>query len=361
MTEKTDFLQAVECEATSRSDFIEHIQSVAPIDLGRKKLSVIGSVCEYEQDRFIETLRDQFELVAVEDDLILMWSNRENIPYYVLYDDDEFPIFFTAANKTDEIPATLGKYLKSNSSMSRMWVGKQEMERYRTQMVRDTENLLIPYFTAKRSKNSDVPAKKRPNYDRTISYWADDGLETYRHMKSQYGVLPTNIQFEDPGRFKFAITQKGVFTSMERGVEQIMDLLDQSVDRLRRIKRKIDTGGYYVESYDQILEEVSIPCSKPWAIKLEERPTVGDIENIETNVKKSNLEFQILGFKSDTRKRTFDAEFMDTEDYSKTVVRTKKDEIRIFPTEDTGIDQNIRIYNFIDDHIEPGCEAIEVA
>lgn len=361
MTEKTDFLQAIEHGATSRDDFIEYVHSEAPFDLGRKNLSVIGSVCEYDRDEFVETLRDQFEIVSIDEDIVLMWSSSENIPYYVLRDDREFPIFFTAANKTDEIPATLGRYLKRNSSMSRMWVGKQEMERYRTQMVRETENLLIPYFTAKRSNNSDVPAKKRPNYDRTISYWGDDGLESYRHMKSQYGVLPTNLQFEDPGRFKFAITQKGVFTSKERGVLEIMDLLTQSVNRLRRIKRKIDTGSYNFKSYGRTLEELSIPCSKPWAIRLEERPSVGDIENIQTNVNNSNLEFRILGFKSDVRKRTFDAEFMDTEDYSKTVVRTKKNEIRVFPREDTGIDQNIRIYNFVDDHIEPGCEAIEIA
>ena len=357
-----DFLNAMEQGATSRDSFLKYIQSGVDLsDLGRKKLSIIGSVSEYDSKTFIESLRRHFDIVENEGEVLLLWAEEEKIPYYVLRDDREFPLFFTAANKTDEIPDTLGEYLKEDQMMSRMWVGKQEMERYRQQMVQAHEHLIIPYFTAKRSKHSEIPAKERPSYDRTISYWADDGLETFRHMKSRYGVLPTNIQFEDPGSFKFVVTQKGVFTSMEGGVGQIADLLQQTVKRLREIKLKIDTGGYEQEQYQDVLSNLSMPCSKPWAIQLDGRPEIQDIKYLENNVAESNLEFRVLNFDVDYEQRSFDAEFMDTEDYGRTAVRTKKEEIRIFPQEATGIDQNIRIYNFIDDHIEPGCSAIEVA
>ena len=51
---------------------------------------------------------------------------------------------------------------------------------------------------------------------------------------------------------------------------------------------------------------------------------------------------------------------MDQNNYGKTAIRTKDTDIRVYPREATGIDQSIRIYNFVDDHIEPNPDAIEV-
>jgi hypothetical protein len=240
-----------------------------------------------------------------------------------------------------------------------MWVGKREMERLREQMVRDYTDLIIPQFTAKRSKHTDISAKKRPEYDRTIRYWADDGLEVYRHLKSRYGVLPTNIQFEDPGRFKFQITQDGVFTSIDNGIEEIANLIEQSTERLQFIKRKINTS-FYDENGAESLQEFSMPYSKPWAIELDERPAKSDIRHFEGNVKDSNLEFSVIHFDQYLDVRGFDAELMDKNNYGKTAIRTKDTDIRVYPRESTGIDQSIRIYNFVDDHIEPNPNAIEV-
>lgn len=356
---RIDFLDAIDREYSSRDDFIDYIQTDVDLNNLDNKLSVVGSVSEYTRSNFIQSLQGHFNIVDEQEELILLWAENESVPYYVSLHDREFPLFFTAANKTDEIPDTLVKYLKSDQMMSRMWVGKREMERLREQMVRDYDHLLIPYFTAKRSKHTDIPAEKRPDYDRTMSYWADDGLETFRHMKSRYGVLPTNLQFQQPGSFKFQITQDGVFTAIDNGVEQISNLIQHTINRLRIIKSAIDTADYNEKSYD-ILQEFSFPYSKPWAIQLDERPAVDDIRHFEGNLAESNLEFDVLDFDPNYEKRAFDAELADTEDYSRTGVRTKEDQIRVYPRESTGIDQSFRIYNFIDDHISPNPEAIEV-
>jgi hypothetical protein len=280
----------------------------------------------------------------------------------VSIDNPEFPIFFTTANKTDELPGTLGTYLKDVPQLSRMWVGKREMERLRKRVVGDHgSQLLIPEFTAKRSKHSDIPAKQRPEYDRTVRYWADDGLEMFRHMKTHFGVLPTNIQFELPDAFKFQITQRGVFTSIDEGLDELSVLLDDTISRLDILKNQIDTADYDREVSPRALETTSFSYSKPWAIDLESRPAVEDIQHFEANIAESNLEFKTLDFQPDEANRAFDAELMDKSNYGRTDLRTKEDSIRVYPNGGSFLDESIRIYNFVNDHIDPNLEAVNVA
>lgn len=359
--DQLDFLDAMDRRYDSYDDFIDYIQTDVNLNKLDNNLNLIGSVSEHSRTSFTESLQTHFEVVEKGENLLLLWSSKEDISYYVTLEDEEFPIFFTAANKTDEIPETLGAYLKSDPAMSRMWVGKREMERLRERMVQEHEHLLIPQFTAKRSKHSEVPAKKRPNYDRTIRYWADDGLEVFRHMKNRYGVLPTNIQFECPDKFKCQITQEGVFTSISDGIPQLADLIDNTITRLKIIKEKIDSAEFEEEVPTKELEDITFSYSKPWAIDLDEKPTVGDIEHLEGNLEASDLQFKLLEFDCNKEKRSFDAELMDTENYGRTSMRTKESSIRIYPNGPSFIDESIRIYNFVDDHIDPDLEAVKVA
>lgn len=362
MTRKQiDFLDAMEREFDSRQDFVDYLQADADLENRKENLNLVGTVSGHDRSSFIQSLEPSFDIFEESENLLLLWAPSERISYYVTLDDMEFPIFFTAANKTDQIPETVGKYLMEDPLMSRMWVGKREMERLREHMVGEHESLIIPEFTAKRSKHSDVPAKKRPNYDRTIRYWADDGLEVFRHSKSRWGVLPTNIQYEVPNQFKCQVTQKGVFTSIKSGVKELSDLIDMSVTRLRIIKNVIDTAEYEDEVSNGELDDTTFSYSKPWAIKLDERPTRADIEHFEGNLKASDLQFRLLDFKSNKERHSFDAELMDKKNYGRTDMRTKEDSIRIFPNGPSYIDESIRIYNFVNDHIDPNLEAIEVA
>jgi len=356
-----DLLDAMDRDYSSRHDFVDYLRTEAPLEDLKKNLNLVGSVSSHSRPTFIQSLETHFNMVEERENLLLLWAPKEKISYYVTLDEPEFPIFFTAANKTDEIPDTLGEYLKNDPMMSRMWVGKREMERLRKQMVQEHDHLLIPEFTAKRSKHSDIPAKKRPNYDRTIRYWADDGLEVFRHAKSRYGVLPTNIQFEHPDSFKCQVTQEGVFTSIDNGLKQLSDLIDNSITRLQFIKDKIDTAEYEDEIPAKTLEDTTFSYSKPWAIDLETRPTAKDIEHFDGNLSASNLQFKLLDFASNKERRSFDAELMDKENYGRTNLKTKESSIRIYPNGPSFIDESIRIYNFVDDYIDPNLEAIEVA
>jgi len=178
-------------------------------------------------------------------------------------------------------------------------------------------------------------------------------------MKSALEEKSRSIASRKSGNFKFQITQDGVFTAIDGGVDNIASLIDQSTKRLRFVKQIINTSDYD-ENGTGFLEDVSLPYSKPWAIQLDDRPAKDDIRHFEGNVEASNLEFSVVHFDSYLDSRGFDAELMDKNNYGKTAVRTKEDAIRVYPREDTGIDQSFRIYNFVDDHIEADPEAVEV-
>ncbi|MDB2276559.1 hypothetical protein PM022_18960, partial [Halorubrum ezzemoulense] len=56
----------------------------------------------------------------------------------------------------------------------------------------------------------------------------------------------------------------------------------------------------------------------------------------------------------------FTAEVVDTENFARTELKSTEDSIRVYPRDNTGIDQSVRLYNFVDDYIDPNCRPIEI-
>jgi hypothetical protein len=55
------------------------------------------------------------------------------------------------------------------------------------------------------------------------------------------------------------------------------------------------------------------------------------------------------------------AELIDERSFGKTVLRTHEDAIRIYPREDTGIDQSIRRFAYIADHPDADAQPTQVS
>ena len=122
-------------------------------------------------------------------------------------------------------------------------MAKNQIEEIRCEITYDTD-ILVPYFTAHYSPSSKVENITRPGYERTVQYYSDDGVETFKSMRDRYGVFPTNIQFKKPGMFKFRITQEGVFIINDGGVGPAVNLLQGVIDHLRGVKNAIRTARY---------------------------------------------------------------------------------------------------------------------
>lgn len=356
-----DFLDASDREFHSLNSVFSFLESVELKQLDNR-LKIIGAISDFDsEDQFTQSLTSHFQISSTHGDLINLSARvsdgDERVPYYVFL-DDMFPIFFTTGTLTKEIPPTLQEYILNRSEMARMWIAKRQMERLRESVVSGNPYVIVPFFTGQRTKNVNISASKRPNTERTIVYYGDDGLETYREMKHQYGVLPSNIEFESPGHFHFRIKEQGIFTLMDSGVSQIYSLLSETKEHLQRVKNAIDTSSYGEES-GQLLDR-PIPYSEPWGIRLESGLSESDISDFEANIEFGDRDMTVTEYSPSYNPNGFAAEVVDTEHYARAELKSTKDMIRIYPRGNTGIDQNVRLYNFVDDYIDPNCQPAEI-
>lgn len=357
----TDFLGTTGREFDSLTDFFGFLQA-ANLDGIDGNLKIIGSISDYPTvDEFIDSLSTHFTENHRAGNILnisaQVTQTDERVPYYV-YLDDTFPVFFTTGTLTKEIPPTLHDYLLSRSEMSRMWIAKRQMERMRQSLVSSHPSLLIPFFTGRRTQNVNIPARRRQNTDRTVVYYGSDGLETFREMKLQYGILPSNIEYESPAQFNFRVKEQGIFTLLDGGVSQVHAVLRETKDHLRNVKEAIDTSAYGTEP-NQLLQR-EIPYSEPWAIQLEAGLSEEDVTNFQQNVELEDHELTVTEYSPHYKPLGFSAEVVDTVNFARTELRTARDSIRVYPHDTTDIDQNIRLYNFVDDYIDPNCQPIAV-
>lgn len=383
-TDESDFIEADGEEFYSLEEVTSYIKETATLSDIDGDLSVIGSISDFETiDDFVESLQSHFFVEDRYGDLLHLNAKDLDVPYYV-YLSEEFPIWFTTGRKTEDMPESIDAYLKSEIDIGRMWISKTQMENLRQRIVNRYPDVLMPYFTASRSKHSDIPAQRRPRYERTFQYYGKDGLETFNEIKYEYGVLPTNLKFQQANEFKFRVTTRGVFTIKNGGLAEVLSVIHDSIERLQEVKEAIDTSGFK-RTTNQFAGGQTIPESQPWAVQLNSSVTQADIERLENEIQE--WEFNIgeldASFKQDipesqepadegpliegeqqliTQSKTrLKAELIDERSFGKTVLRSHEDTIRIYPREHTGIDQSVRLFEFITDQIDPKAYATQVA
>lgn len=380
-----DFLKVDGEEFYSLEEVTAHIQETATLSDIDGDLSVIGSVCNFETtEDLIESVESHFFIEERHGDLLLLNAKKLDVPYYV-YLSDEFPIWFTTGRKTEDMPESIDDYLKSEPHIGRMWISKTQMENLRQRIVNRYPDVLMPYFTASRSKHSEISANRRPRFERTFQYYGKDGLETFNEIKYEYGVLPTNLKFQKSNEFKFRVTTRGVFTIKNGGLSEVLTVIEDSIERLKEVKEAIDTSGF-ARTTNEFASGQTIPESRPWAVQLTEEVTESDIDRIKEEV--DEWEFNIgeldvsygeglpdsegipsgEGALQMEQKElmkgsspSLKAELIDERSFGKTVLRTHENTIRVYPREQTGIDQSVRVFEFITDQIDPNAYATQVS
>lgn len=332
------------------------------VDLGEidGDLSVIGSVSNFANlDTFIESSQSHFKILRKNRNLLLLDAKKFDVPYYLFWDED-FPIWFTTGRKTEDLPKTIDEYFKSEPRIGRLWISKREMENLRQRIVEGYPEVLMTYFTARRSRHSDIQAERRPDVERTFQYYGKDALETFNEIKVNYGVLPTNLKFHKPNNFKFRVTQKGIFTIKYGGIEEVLTVIQDSVNRLQNVKDAIDSSNFSTNT-NKYSPESSIPISKPWEINLQSEIRQGDIDRFQSD-ELDTWEFSLTEIQSsfENDPPLFQTTLLDNRAYGKSIIHSKNSSLRVYPRKGTGIDQSLRIFEFVKDQIDPSAHATTV-
>ncbi|WP_424007653.1 hypothetical protein [Haloferax denitrificans] len=361
MGTELDFLDVGRQHFQDFNRFKAHIEEKVTLSSLDGKLSVVGSISNYNsKDDFTNSLSERFEVVREQGNLLLLKSKTRDVSCYV-HINDGCPLFFTTGTKTKDIPKTIGEQIKRDPQLSRMWVGKRRMEEIRQEIAND-DDVLIPYFTAHYSPSSDVKNVTRKGVERTIQYYGNDGKQTFKEMKEQYGVFPTNVQFKKPGSFKFRITQDGVFTLNSGSATPVISALQDTVEQLREVKDAVNSSSY--ETVESGLgRDHSVPVSNPWKIELTKPLTSSHLEYFQDSIESDNWDFGVSRYDDGAKsgETWLSAEVVDKVNYGRIGIRTKSPKtIRIYPREMTGFGPSMRLFSFVSNHLDQYSQADKV-
>lgn len=362
MTTESDYLDAMDREFSSLEDFIQYLENDYKIGLQPGEFNILGAVNNLPSKKdFADSITAVFKELDSTGDLYLLTTTvEEERVYHYVYMDEKFPVIFTKANKTDQIPPTIGRFLQNKHNVGRLLLSQRQIDEIRKNIVSKYEDLLVPFFSAKRTQDSNIEARRRPNTNRSLQYRADDGLETYREMRFNYGILPRIMTFERPNHFKFRVKQEGVFVHQSGSIIELWNFLQQQINRAEKIVDCSNTGGYG-EVTSSFFDDKEIHVSSPWAIEVEDGIKGPALENFKEHMNDSFWEFGVSEYNAYPEVPSFEAELIDEIKYERTILKTKEDSIRVFPRELTDVDQSVRIFNFISDHFDSDCRARKVA
>lgn len=359
--QSTDFFQVEDRRFDSVEELISHVSETVDLgDLEGGDLNIIGTITNYGSfDELLSSIEPEFQVIQHNGQLARLNARQQNIPYYVYWQPD-FPIWFTTGQKTDEIPQTIGKYLRNRGQIARLWISKREMEDLRRTLVRKDDSILMTYFSASRSRYSDQPAERRPNVDRAFQYYGRDALTTYEELKYEYGVLPTNLKFQKANEFKFRVANQGIFTIKDGGLSEVLEVIQNSIERLSEVKEAIDTADFSMVE-NKFVDSGKVPQSRPWTIHLNSQITAGEVDRFDDDTLEE-WEFQVSELQQsfDREVPHFKAKLRDKDTLEEIIVRSNNDRLRVYPQEKSGIGQYIRLFEFVADQIDPSAQASAV-
>lgn len=364
MTEITgDFLDIGGLEFNSRDSFMKYIDGEYRQSNSTGGFNIIAAVNNLDDPSMFSRLLEQnFTVLEQNGDLLRIHTTVDDEPVYsYVYLDDNAPLFLTNANKTDQIPPTITYFLQSTQNVGRLMLSKREIDETRKRIVSEHENVMIPFFSARRSADKPISAKRRPETERSIQYRADDGLETYREMRYNYGVLPRIMTFECPNRFKFKIKDDGTFVHVRGGLQTLWNCLEREIERVGELVEAANSGSYGEEESSFLEEDELFSVSRPWAVEVPEGITAEHVKTLPTQLNEKFWEFSVADYYSQPKIRSFEAEVIDETTKERTTMKTKGNDVRIFPREFTDVDQSLRLYNFISDHFDADCTPKRVA
>lgn len=364
MNDKQDFLDLMNRKFRTVDNLVHYLDNEADLASLSGEFNIFASVNNLGgKEDFFEAIKhsEQFNISQESDDLkLLRATHEESTIYTYVYLDDDFPVFFTTANKTDELPPTIWAFLQETQDIGRLQLPKRAIDNLRTRLVSEYDDLIIPYFSARRSFDSNAPARRRPNVERSIQYRGMDGIETYKEMRYNYGILPKIMVFERPHRFKFRVKQNGVFVHVTGSLFELWSALQREMERTLSIKESANTGGFGdVES--TFFENREMHVSSPWEIKVDEGIEKSSLDGFKSHLGEDFYEFNVSEFQTAPDAASFQAEVIDDSSHELLTLKSKNDTIRVFPREQTDIDQSVRIFNFVSDHFDSECEARAVA
>lgn len=361
MTENS-FLKLENEDFREIDEFTDFLINERDINSLGDDLKVIGAITEHRTLGSLKEDLTTFEIVNNFGNLLLLKTPFEGTDrYFYSYFDESngFCMFVTLENKTDVIPKTLMSFVQNTPNFTPLWINPDTLDEIKSEICSKYENTLIPYFVAKRRKNTEIPAKFRGGRNRVIEYYGDDGRTTLKELKKLYGVLPTTLEFKLPNNNQFVIGHKGIFTIKKGDFEIIFEIINNSLQKLLEVRNVVNSSSYDIVKADTENRSFSMESKKPWIINLENRIDYEDVPEIEKELEEKEWGFAVVDKVAKKGSLYLSAKVVDTRKNREIEIVSDGKQIKVFPPEDEEIGSSMRFYQFVKEALDKNAEAVK--
>jgi hypothetical protein len=283
-------------------------------------------------------------------------KDAKRAEYYLYYDETSGVIlFYTDMRKTEEIDSTVGELLADEEGLHYLYVSPR-LFRILRETARQETHGEVTRFIADRLQESDYPARIRPEYERTIQYHGDDGLDTLAEMETNYGVRPRNITFNITNVAKFRVVRDGVF-ALERGdVERFFEYVHSCIEEAQKVKDAFDASSFEMLP---ATDNLSVPTSDPTTIQLSGSLNYEEVGPITSQMRDEG--YLVVDSFRQEGSVYFTSKVIDTEKQNTFRLRASEDEIRVFPQEsESHVGSFLRFHEFVQNHVDPNASVAPV-
>lgn len=318
--------------------------------LSKDDLYIISGVTELSQSEFEARLDDKDWEVDQEYGCIkkisCQYSSTHRAEAYLHFDNEKQLFFlYTNQRKTEEINGAIVPLLKHIRGVHYLYISPRVLKEVTEQIAEENESAKVTEFIAKRTKGTEIPAEERPNKERTINYYGDDGLRTLREVENKYGVLPHILEISIPGELNFRIDKEGVFKLKSGSLSLMFDYLDECINECLDIKQAYDSTN--VEDIE-ISEGNVVSQSTPARIQL--NLEYEDIDPLQTSLR--DRDYALIDTNVERGSVYFSTKVYDQENNLFFNLRADAEAIRVFPSDERDISTFFRFFELVQSTVD---------
>ena len=349
-------LESEKIKFSDIAEFASYLETEQSNGLESNKVHIIATISRFSDiSEFSESLV-QFGF-SIENTFgkllkISKATETDKIDFFVFFDDrNNVPLFITKAKKSHEIPETLFSYINLTRQISNLWISPKTMKEIKDDLSEQYENMLITYFSAKRTPNTDIDARYRPEISRGIIYRGIDGRKTLDEMEYYYGILPKILEINLPNGVDFRIDNKGIITLRSGEFGLIFTLLEHIISKVKPVQEAIGESGYKIIQVGKN-QRFNNAVQTPWSIFMASKIHKDDIPRMCKVLRSEEWNFTVLEDMLFNDSMLFTARLIDGYSGTKFDISTLGDKIEIFPVDEIDIGSCMRFYEFILENVD---------
>lgn len=334
---------------STRSRF-HHYLSNNHGEIADGNLYICSGVTELSTEEFIKACEQQgwehvrsygaIELIRTE------YQEGHAETYFSVNEKTGLFFLYTDQRKSEEIDNAILPLLRDLPESHYLYIGPRVIRDLCEEIASEWESSRVTMFIAKRTPGTEIRAKRRPDTERTINYYGEDGLHSLREVEKDYGVLPHTVEIHLPDKLRFRVNKKGIFTLKKGNLKVLFEYMDTCIRQTLAMKQAYDATDF------EILEirDYEIPESTPATILLTNKMELDEIRAIRSKIHDSN--YTLLDDFIDESDPSLSTKVFDSEENLFFNLEVSTQEMRIFPREKSRMSVFLRFFEFVQSEID---------